>query len=259
MSWPNFRQVLKRVYDVKNNVINTYIQDQKTSIIDAFLHSDLSSGNLLLNPVSIDDYVVTLTPGHGATIGNYICFGESDRFYQAGISNVVGDVITLDTPLDYAFTGGVNTFVCIGSTNMNIDGSVATQIFKIAPPAGVKWDITRLIGYIQSSTVMDDRKFGGIVALTNGVVVRKKDTIYKNIFNVKTNGDLALRMYDVEYTDKAPAGFYGMRFRRSFAGPDKNGVVIHLDGALNDELRILIRDDLTNLSKFNVIIQGHVS
>ena len=105
---------------------------------------------------------------------------------------------------------------------------------------------------------MDSAKFGGISALANGVVLRKVDGVYHNIFNIKTNGDFALRSFDVAYDDKAPAGSYGFRCRTTFAGQSKRGVTIRLNGTSGDELQILNQDSLGALSHFNAIVQGHV-
>jgi hypothetical protein len=62
---------------------------------------------------------------------------------------------------------------------------------------------------------------------------------------------------DLTYSDKAPAGFYGMRVRRSFNGPDKNDVVIELEKDTSDELQLIIQDNLTGLTSFKIVAQGH--
>ena len=104
-----------------------------------------------------------------------------------------------------------------------------------------------------------DALFGNLTALTRGVVLRKADGINHTIFNAKTNGDFALRMYDIAYTDRAvPSQSYGLRGRSTFAGQDKRGVVIRLDGDNSEELELLVQDDLSTLTSFRIVAQGHV-
>jgi hypothetical protein len=240
---------------------NTWVGDQFTEIVDFFLTENLNSGKLLANPVAIDAKQFDLTGGHGAIIGNTILICETvdglGRCYQATILNVATNTITVDSPLDENFTTDAD--VIIGNKNLNIDGSTATKIATISPPTGTKWDITRLVVHIEDETSMDSAKFGGLPALTNGIVLRHKNNVINNIFTVKSNGEFGERAYDIEYDPKAPAGVFGFRCRRSFGGQDKNGVVIRLDGSLGDELQVLISDDLTGLTLHRYVIQGHVT
>lgn len=50
----------------------------------------------------------------------------------------------------------------------------------------------------------------------------------------------------------------GSVFRRSFAGQDKNGVVIRLNGDQGDEFQVIVQDNLTGLTHFRTVVQGHV-
>jgi len=140
---------------------------------------------------------------------------------------------------------------------MAVNGSVTPVVFESGPLTG-EWDIVRMIGAIIDGTSMDDAKFGGIGPLTNGVVFRKKNGIYKNLFTAKSNGQMALRMYDVSYADKAPSGSFGLRFRRTWNGRDKSGVVVRLNAEDGDTFQCVIQDDLTGLDSFNVVIHGQV-
>lgn len=244
--------------------VDVNIQDQTTEIIDLHLTQNIQDITIVTN-TNIDDTVITISSLAEPTNGNTICLKEDTAFYQGHIlSHVANGLnwdITLDTPLDYAYTtvGGCSE----RNENLAVNGSVTPQIFSLSPvglTAGTKWDITRILGVITDDLAMDDGKFGGIPALTKGVVFRKKDGVYKNIFNVKTNGDLAAHMYDVEYVDATlgPAGNESLRFRRTFAGQDKNGVAIRLATDSNDEFQCIIQDDLTGLIDFQIIAQGHV-
>ena len=234
--------------------------DQHTEIIN--LHfTRLIQPIAIAADTNIDDTSVSITAASAPVVGNLVCFKEYTAFYQGYILSVAGTgpyTVTLDTPLDFAFTtaGGCSE----RSEDMNVDGSVTPVEFSVSPANladGVEWDITRIIGTMLDNTSMDDGKFGGGTALTKGIVLRYSDGITKNIFNAKTNGDLAEQMYDVQYATNSPAGLYGLRFRRSFAGLDKNGVVIRLDAARGDTLSIIIQDNLTGLVEFHCVVQGH--
>lgn len=246
-----------------NGAMPINIQDQTSEIIDLHLTQIIDTLTIDVN-TAIDDVVVRISSDTLPVVGNVVCFKEGTAFYQGeilAVSLVAGTQydITLDTPLDYAYTtaGGCS----LRSEDLNVNGSVTKQIFAISPAnlqAGTKWDIVRIIFVITDDVVMDDEKFGGLTALTNGIVLRRVDGTYKNIFNVKTNADFIAHSYDVDYSAKAPAGFYGFRCRRTFGGQDKNGVVIRLDADTSDELQVIVQDDLSALTRFHVIVQGHV-
>lgn len=250
---------------VTNGGLDVNIQDQTTEIIDLHLSQLVQEIDIVTN-TSIGDSTITISSAAEPTDGNNICLKEGTAFYQGHIISHVANAsnwdVTLDTPLDFAFTteGGCSERI----ENLAVDGSITPQSFFVSPKglaSGTKWDITRILGVIVDAEAMDDSKFGGITGgLTKGVVFRKKDGVYKNIFAVRTNGDLAAHMYDVTYTDatRGPAGNESLRFRRTFGGQDKAGVVIRLDADSNDEFECIIQDDLTELVDFQIIAQGHV-
>jgi hypothetical protein len=237
------------------DTLDVKIQDQTTAIVDYFLCRDLLTLTLSTDAV-IDEYTITVTDATGVVVGTYVCLQEGERAFQAKILSIATNTLTLDTPLDFSFTTAAS--VANRNPQLNIDGSSTVQIASLFPIAGAKWDITRIIMSMTHAAAADDGKFGGISALTSGIVIRKSDGIHHTIFNAKTNGDLRERMFDVTFSDKAPAGQYGTSGRRSFSGQDKNGVVIRLDGDLNEKLEVLIQDDLEGLTSFRIVAQGHV-
>ena len=250
---------------------DVFIQDQHSDIIDLHLCRHIDDVTIL-SDTEIDEYSVSISCSTTPVAGNMVCFKEGYSFYQGEILSVVDDTggeytITIDVPLDFAFTTGATC--SLRSPNLNIDGSSTPVVFYVSPSGlvdpsyatqGQKWDITRIIFAITDATAMDDAKFGGVTALTNGIIVRKKNNYYKNIFNAKSNGDFALHAYDVTYVPDTlgPAGEYGLRVRRSFAGPEKNGVTIRLDAETDDEIQIIVRDNLTGLTGFQAVVQGHI-
>lgn len=242
------------------------IQDQTSEVIDLHLSQYIADLTLTIDPAVDDSSITGDVPGYTPVAGNIVCLKEAQAFYQAEIITVTangGDnfTLTLDTPIDFDFTlaGGCS----IRTQNMNVDGSITPQIFSVSPAnltAGTQWDIVRMIFVINSGSAMDDGKFGSLASLTKGMVVRSVNGVNKNIFNAKNNGDFAAHTYDTTYTDASlgPSGQYGFRCRRTFGGQSKNGVVIRLDADSSDTLQVLIQDDLSSLTKFHVIAQGHV-
>lgn len=239
---------------VTNNALDVSIQDQHTRIVNLSMHVDGTTSYLRLD-ANIDKYTIGVQVGHGATTGSLVYLEEGSKYYEGVCVSSTSDTITLDTPLDNDFASGV-CLVNVGDKNLNKNGSVTRVIAHIKAPVGVSWDITRMMFYIEDNAVMDDSKFGAVSRLSKGVVLRKKNGDYQNIFNVKSNGDFALQSFDATYTTAAPSGNYGFRCRRSFAGSEKNGVTIRLEPG--DELEILIQDDLSGLVYFYAVAQGHV-
>ncbi|MCK5614307.1 hypothetical protein KAR91_71235 [Candidatus Pacearchaeota archaeon] len=238
-----------------NGAVPVNVQDLTTEVIDLHLEHFLNDVTLTAD-TAIDDRDIDVVAGHNAVAGNLLCFAESGRFSQVEVISATATNIVFDSPLDFAYTTAAD--VCRAEIDMTVDGSVTPQIYRMQPPPGVIWHIVRILFHLEDSTPMDDGTFGGAPALTNGLVLRVKNGIFKNIFNVKTNGDFAERAYDREYVAKPPAGTgHAMNVRRTFGGQDKNGVVIKLDGDNGDELQVIIQDDLTGLSRFHCVVQGH--
>jgi len=234
------------------------VQDQHTEIVDVYLCREISTTALASEAVA-NTRSVTLATGHGAVVGNVLCI-KNGTWYQGRILTVVGDVITVNQPFNRTYPTG--STARITSSDMNVNGSVTPVVFSIYPPATLKWDITRIIGVIRDDAAMDDGKFGGLAQLAVGVMFRVKidDTHYNNLFNARNNGEFAVRTYDVSYIDATlgPSGQYGLRFRRSFNGFDKNGVVVRLYPGGDNRLEVVVQDDLTGLAYFSVVAQGHV-
>jgi hypothetical protein len=240
---------------------NLYINavDHTSQSIDFFFGrlDNLTTLSAQANP---EDKTLTLTSTTGfvdGTIAGVFSANDPDVIYLGEqIGAPVGSVITMDTPIDQELQ--IGSAVAGVRKNMNVDGSVTPQSFQIGP-VGVgstaTIEITRLMGHILDSTAMDDGKFGGIAALTNGCVLRKHDGVIKNIWNIKTNGDIALICYDLKYSDKAPGGQFGLNFRNTYASQAGHGVALEL--VPGEYLELIVQDDLTGLDKFFMMAQGH--
>ena len=231
------------------------IQDQWSDALFIKLHKHLGAGITLTSDASLNDTVLNVESGHGAVAGNLICLKEGIEYYQGTVLSTTATTITLDMPLDFAFTAGA---YCSPTTDqMGVDGSGTDQEFHLQPNDGVKWDITQLNCIINGTGVMDSAQFGDITALTNGLVVRKQDgqDSAKNLFNIKNNADWSLRG-NIFYDPKAPAGTSAVRINIKFGGQSESGVVIRLDGSLNQEFIIIVRDDASAVG-IKCEVKGH--
>jgi len=244
----------KRAEVESNGAWAVNIQDQHSRALDLDFIKVLAPPTTTASVASKDGFTVDVTNTAGFADGVVVGISLAGEFYFGHqVGAIAGSTITLDTPFDQDFSAGANIFPA--TKDMNVNGSVTTQIFQIGPAGSVEIDITRIMGYIQTNSTMDDALFGNLTALTKGIVLRVSDTKYQNIWNMKSNGQLGIMCFDTEYTDKAPAGSFGFKWRNSYAGQDKHGVTIRL--AAGDILQILIQDDLSSLELFHMMAQGH--
>lgn len=214
--------------------------------------------------ISEGDTSVTVDSVVGFTVGDVVKLEEDvagvgiQEIGVLTITIIAGSVLTFDRPLSNNYTTSATIERVV--INMAVIGSLDNPVsFEIDPPLGTVWQFTRILISITDGSSMDDGKFGGIPALTNGVSLRATTSAGRTVTfgNWKTNGDMALDMFDIQYTDKAPAGENGLRGRWTFT---KAEVVAELDGDASpiQKLEILIQDDLTELSSFEIKGQGRV-
>jgi len=231
-----------------------FIQDQTTDIIDLYFHQELNTSTLSA-PSVVDARTFDLTAGHGAVVGNFLEISEDVHVSQFEILNVVTNTITVDCPIDHAFT--TSAAVRVSNINMAVDGSVTPVVFQIDPIPTQEWDIVRVILVINDGTAMDFTTFGGIPALTNGCCIRYKNSVRENIFNWKSNGDFINRSFDYAILQNTGQNQRSFVSRCTFAGTSKRGVAARLEGSKGDELQVIIQDDLTDLTSVRIIAQGH--
>ena len=208
---------------------------------------------------AIDDYIINVDDATGFVVGQYLTIYNADanRVFFADVLAINTLAITLDTPLDFEFPSG--SFVSVGNTNMNVNGSVTPVIFGIRNPTGVdiplSVDITRIMLKCLTDTSVDLSKFGDIVGgLTNGIILRQVDGHSHNVFNVKTNGDLKLLMYDLDIEAAQGNQQDGFTGRLTFGGQNKMGAVIRLK--TTEDMQVIVQDDLTSLDTFNLVAEG---
>lgn len=250
-----------------NGALDVNIQDQTSPVLIAYA-SRVDNTTTLATAVAIEDHEITVADPTGFVDGGFVVLADigSNRyatFQQVGAA--VGSVITLDSPIDFAYP--VGTTVTKGTTNMAVDGSGTTQIFSLRasdPGIPLVVDVTRVLLHCTCTSAVDLSKFANFAALTNGLVLRRVDGTYHNIFNVKSNQEIAGIMYDwTPYAATNPQqGVDGFVGRLTFGGQNKLGVVIRLGP--DDDLQFLIQDDLATaqatelITNLRATFEGHV-
>lgn len=199
-----------------------------------------------------------VTSTAGISIGKHVSIQNSDlkcRF-ECTILDIAGTTISVDSPLCQAIPVA-NTTVSVSSIALNVDGSSTQEVFSLqngSVDTLKTMHVTRLMINILTSSTGTMSDFGDISdGLEKGIVLRKKDGVYFNFFNIKSNFDIALIGYDL--TILSSVGVDGVTAQITFAGTDKMGSVIEL--LPGEDLELIIQDDLTSLTKFEVTAQGH--
>lgn len=230
------------------------LKDQFTNSIDLYAQIAQSAPILTAN-TALNDESIAVNSIAGVNAGDAIFISEGCKFYQSLVSSTSVLTINLASPLDFAFT--TEAIVRIGAWNLAVDGSVTTKIAQIIVPPLCEFNILQLTITIIDNVVMDSAKFGGISALTNGILFRIINGTIKNLPLVVNNIGFAEQGCDIRYDDKAPAGVYGFQAKKNYL--ETNGVVLRLNGSTNDKLQCLIRDDLTDLTMLNITVNGHIA
>lgn len=242
-----------------NKAVPTNIQDQHTPSINSLFSQSLSNFTLASDtPVSTVDtleYVFEATAGHDMIIGSQIILLDvaGDRFLQAVVIDVATNVITIDRPLDHIYPSAT-TLGRITTENMGVAGSLATpKIFSVRAGANPA-DFTQIKLHFLDETAMDDSTFGGIGALTNGLVFRIINSNQTTVFNFKTNSEMK-HFGIVEYSTKAKSGQFGLLATFKFAGQSERGVTLRISD--NDVIQWVVQDDLTDLIDLHASAIGH--
>jgi len=227
--------------------------------VNEYFHRHTGIGTTLAVSTSSGDTSITVSDTTGFTVDNFIQIENGIiETTHPQITAINGNVFTLDRPLDYGFD--IGDAVEVVTTNMAVAGTLANPVsFELRPDSDQNWHIVRFLLGMAHSGVPDDGKFGGISGLTNGVIMRGYDAAndqFRTFTVWKTNGDIKMDMYDVDYSEKAPSGENGTSSRGSLKLG--TGAVANLDGVAGDYLELLIQDDLTDLTSFRVKGQGHI-
>ena len=238
--------------------VDVTIQDSTSPLIIAKF-SKIVTETTLSSGTAKDDLIINVVSAAGFVVGQYLTIYSvlDNRVFFSEVLSINVLAITLDTPLDFEYSSGA--FVSVGSTNLNVNGSVTPQIFGVRNPTGAdvpfSFDIVRVVFQCLTTGVNDLSKFGDIVGcLTRGLVLRQVDGTYRNIFNVKTNGDLKNLMYDFDIQPVSGNQQDGFTGRLTFGGQDHFGAVIRIREG--EDLQLIVQDDLSSLVRLRVIVEG---
>ena len=263
---PQFRQPTQLFRDSFNSQgkMEVQISDQTSPLIIAALRENVGTPAALTVDMDIYDKTVTVDQVTDLVVGHTLLFRDvlANRFSFAQVIDIVGLVITLDTPIDFAYSIATST-IDYASREMAVNGAVTPRVFGLraggSPQIATVADITRIIISCTTSSAIDLNKFGDIAGgLLNGVVFRHANGDIINIFNVKQNLGFATMAYDFTVYDASNPvqGINGFVCRLTFAGQSKMGVALRVNPT--EDLEMLIQDDLSSLTTFNVVCEGHV-
>lgn len=215
---------------------------------------------LTISP-AINTYDIEVTSAAFAIPGAHVRIIDevANRFYFGEVLSAVGNVVTLDTPIDYAYK--TNSDVVFARKEIAVNGSVSPQTFvaKLGPSKPSVIYVTRIIFTCITATQVALPLFGDLPKLTRGLVVRKTGASQNNIMNVKSNEELVNIAFDFEVFEATnPAqGVHGFSIRLTFGGENKMDATIKL--AQGDNLEVVVQDDLTGLDSLHVTLEGNIT
>lgn len=228
-------------------------------IVNQHFHQYTATTTTFSVAATAGDTDINLADATGFAIGDHISLsGLNSEVVFPKITNLVGTVATLDRPIDHDYSIGDSITKTLIS--MDVVGTLASpQSFTLQPASGEIWHLTRILLEMTHVTAGDNGLFGGISALSNGVLLRRYDGAtgtFSTFTNWKDNSDIVTDMYDVVYAARSGGGgAYGTNARGTFKNA---GAIVYLDGTVGDYVEVLIQDDLSTLSSFRIKGQGHV-
>lgn len=232
-----------------NGAIPVNIKTRITDVVELYMYID-QADTLLSAPAVKDSKLLNVVDASSVVNGHAVTLYSGTRHYQSIIVSHTANSITLASPLDYTYPTGVK--VHTGAWNMAVDATVP-KIAHIHGPDTGAYDIYQLGVSITDATAMDSSLFGGITALTNGILFRLVNGETRNLPLIVNNLGFAEYGFITEYDAKAPAGVYGFKAYKNYN--TVNGAAIRLGAG--DNLELYLQDNLSGLLNFNVTIQGH--
>lgn len=247
--------------------IDTFIQDQTTPFGDFYFLQPIGISTTLTADITGVGTQLTIDVASVASIsvGDYLGIfsgvsGE-ERFMFSEVLAINVLELTLDSPVDFGFV--IGDIILSFTRDLNVDGSITPQIFEIqagSAEGDLQIDITRLMMQCLADNPVTLSTFCDIIGgIINGLVLREKENgFFRNKWNVKTNGDLAILAYDWDpFLATNPAqGQDGFKWRFSISGREKHGVAFRVIG---DErtLQLVIQDDLTTVDTLRCLGANH--
>jgi len=239
--------------------MRTRIENSGNRLLIGPLAEDLQNGYTIAVDTVVGNYTVELTDSTGFIANSLIKieeeFDETPTTFYAEVITNVANVLTLDRPLDRAFT--TNALVNRENFLLNVNGSVTPVAFAYKNSFEKSVNVTRILFNMVTTNPATFNGFGDIAApgLVNGIEFRKKnaDGTFTNYFNAKTNNRLQLLMFDVDFFDGGnPQAVNGLSGRLTFEKLS-SPIILNKD----EELQILVQDNLSSLVTFEVVAEGN--
>ena len=235
------------------------VPDPRTNLMLPF-HTTSNQTTLAVASV-IGSRDITVVSPTGIIAGSYILMFSivTNRFFKGYATGVLGSVVTLDSPMDSVMPIGAN--VDIGSTELNVNGAVTPVVFgirSITPGIPSTADVYRIMFQMTLDAAPNFHFFGDRARLDNGIILRSRNGVTQNLFNIKANSEFSLLTGDyTPYSTSSPSiGVFGIGVRMTFSGDSKMGSVIRV--GQGEDLELVVQDDLTTLGSFSIWIQGNI-
>jgi len=119
--------------------------------------------------------------------------------------------------------------------------------------------MTRIICDMRDNVDMDFTTFGGLLALTNGLVLRVNngDGTFRHLHNFKDNGNIIEQASDHRFLLPKPGNsIRGFTAIVGWGGASNHDAIIRLDGTLGQGLELIVQDDLTGSTHLHWNVQG---
>lgn len=250
----------KVIHDDDAPSIDTFLQDQTTPTVIVNFNQVHDSTTLAAEAL-IDQRDIVVASSTGIVVGSYVILFSlvTERFYFGRATIISGaPTITLDTPLDSTFPAG--SFVDIAITDLSVNGLIAPQTFGLrglgAPPGvDIKVDITRILFTCVADSPISLSLFADLPKLLNGIVLRLRNGTNRNLFNAKSNREMAGIMFDFDpsVATNPSQGEDGFKTRFTIT---RTGVVSRL--AVGEDLELIIQDNLLGITILECTAEGHI-
>jgi len=244
-----------------DGAINVHGADPHRIVYNQYLHYDTATVTTLAVAASPLDTQITLTSAVGFAIGDEIKVenGSQEPLFFT-IRNLVGTVVTLDSPITFEHAIGTSVtkiYTNLAQAGLTTAASIASPIiFTSHIPTGTIVHVTEMTVVMTDASAMDFTTFGGTTALPNGCVLGAiSNGVYGSYTNWKRNLDLDSDAFPVQYQSKVGGGEFGLSAVYSIK--DSTDAIVYLNGALGDKFEAFIQDPLTALTTFKIKLQGH--
>ena len=178
----------------KNDYVG--IRARYSDSVDLYAHINNVTPSMTVD-ANIDDTAIVVDSIASVNAGDVIVLYEGNRFFQSLVVSAAVLTINLASPLDFAFTTAAE--IHIGDWDLSVNGSITPKIAHVIAPPLAKIDVYQINVSMTDNVAMDSAKFGGIAALTNGVLFRLVNSTIKNLPLVVNNIGFAEQGFDISY------------------------------------------------------------